>query len=96
MDPDNEILDALRHAIDDEFGRYLGEGVGAKEVARVVDALNQRGVVLVLAGDMPQVPELVTPVLEAGPLVTVNVNVTTSADNLAEVLDLVKDRGLAG
>lgn len=95
MDPDNEILDALRHAIDDEFGRYLGEGVGAKEAARVVDALNQRGVVLVL-GDVPQVPELGATVLEAGPLVTVNVNVTTSADDLAEVLDLVKDRGLAG
>lgn len=96
MDPDNEILDALRAAIDDQFGRWIGPGISTTEVARVVTVLEQKGVVLLLDRDVPQVPELVAPVLEAGPLVTVNVNVTTRAENLAEVLDMVKDRGLAG
>lgn len=87
MDPDDEILDALRHVIDGEFGRYLGEGIGAKEASRLVLALNERGVVLVLANDVPEVPELVTPVFEAGPLVTVNVNVSATPETAAELVD---------
>ncbi|MFJ2518668.1 hypothetical protein ACIOWF_06820 [Cellulosimicrobium cellulans] len=95
MDPDNEILDALRAAIEDQFGRWIGPGISTTEVARVVTVLEQKGVVLLRDRDVPQAPELVAPVLEAGPLVTVNLNVSTTSDMLPSVLDTLRDRGLA-
>ncbi|MFD6030491.1 hypothetical protein ACFWE5_07230 [Cellulosimicrobium funkei] len=90
-DTDAEVVEAVRSTIDDLFGRFLGQLTGAGEAVEFVEALQRKGVLVVLDADVPE-----TPVLEAGPLVTVNLNVSTTPEQLPEVLDRLREHGLPG
>lgn len=90
-----EAAAAVRATVDALFGRFMGIETAHGEAVQFLEELECRGFAVVPVGDAPDAADVATTVLDTGPLVTVNLNVSTTTDLLPEVLDQLREHGLA-
>lgn len=88
----DDVVDLVRITCDEKFGNLVGELTSHRDAAAFVAALEQRGVVLTLEGELDLAAQQGAPVEPAPPAFDVVVNVTVHAehDTLPQVLDALR------
>ncbi|MGM7422985.1 hypothetical protein [Cellulosimicrobium sp. CpK407] len=90
----DDVVDLVRITCDEKFGNLVGELTSHRDAAAFVAALEQRGVVLTLDGELDRATQQEAPAEPLSPALDVVVNVTVHAepDTLPQVLDaLLRD-----
>ncbi len=88
----DDVVDLVRITCDEKFGNLVGELTSHRDAAAFVAALEQRGVVLTLEGELDRPAQQDSPVEPASPAFDVVVNVTVHAEpaTLPQVLDALR------
>ncbi|WP_264032163.1 hypothetical protein [Cellulosimicrobium sp. SH8] len=88
----DDVVDLVRITCDEKFGNLVGELTSHRDAAAFVAALEQRGVVLTLEGELDRGTKQGVFDEPASPAFDVVVNVTVHAehDTLPQVLDALR------